>query len=177
MRSSTSGGEGSPDSISYFSRVSLLAHRALYSLVQRSWIIWIGTALKNIGFTLRRGEVLGIAGVAGNGQDELLLALSGEVLSPAEAIRLAGTPVGQMGPNARRALGLVSAPEERLGHAAAPDMSLVENAILSGWQRAVPTCGTLAFTGRIAMCAPSQATVRDFHAGGLPIGRPLDRSS
>jgi simple sugar transport system ATP-binding protein len=37
-----------------------------------------------------------------------------------------------MGPNARRALGLVSAPEERLGHAAAPDMSLTENALLSG---------------------------------------------
>ena len=91
-----------------------------------------GTALKNIGFTLRRGEVLGIAGVAGNGQDELLLALSGELLSPAAAVTLAGTPVGQMGPNARRALGLVSAPEERLGHAAAPDMSLTENALLSG---------------------------------------------
>ncbi|MFN3938845.1 MAG: ABC transporter ATP-binding protein, partial [Gemmobacter sp.] len=38
-----------------------------------------GTSLKDIRFALRRGEVLGIAGVAGNGQDELLLALSGEL--------------------------------------------------------------------------------------------------
>lgn len=37
-----------------------------------------------------------------------------------------------MGPNERRAAGLVTAPEERLGHAAAPDMSLTENALLSG---------------------------------------------
>jgi general nucleoside transport system ATP-binding protein len=91
-----------------------------------------GTSLKEISFSLRRGEVLGIAGVAGNGQDELLLALSGEVLSPRDAVSIEGVGVGDKGPNARRALGLVSAPEERLGHAAAPDMSLVENALLSG---------------------------------------------
>ncbi len=91
-----------------------------------------GTALKDIGFSLRRGEVLGIAGVAGNGQDELLLALSGELRSPPEAVRITGQPAGHLGPNARRRLGLVAAPEERLGHAAAPDMSLAENALLSG---------------------------------------------
>ena len=76
--------------------------------------------------------MLGIGGVAGNGQDELLLALSGEVKSGAAAVKIAGAPMGDMGPNARRAAGLVTAPEERLGHAAAPDMSLMENALLSG---------------------------------------------
>ena len=91
-----------------------------------------GTALKDVSFAVRKGEVLGIAGVAGNGQDELLLALSGELLAPAGAVQMAGVSVGQMGPNARRRLGLVAAPEERLGHAAAPDMTLVENALLSG---------------------------------------------
>ena len=50
-------------------------------------------------------------------------------------MRLRGKPVGNLGPNARRALGMLAAPEERLGHAAAPDMSLTENAVLSGWQR------------------------------------------
>ena len=91
-----------------------------------------GTTLKSISFKVAKGEVLGIAGVAGNGQDELLLALSGELLAAPEAVRIDGAPVGQAGPTQRRALGLVSAPEERLGHAAAPDMSLVENALLSG---------------------------------------------
>ena len=80
---------------------------------------------------MQEGEILGIGGVAGNGQDELLAALSGETLAPSEAVKLAGHPIGHLGPNARRALGLLAAPEERLGHAAAPDMSLTENAALT----------------------------------------------
>jgi simple sugar transport system ATP-binding protein len=91
-----------------------------------------GTALKDVGFAVRKGEILGIAGVAGNGQDELLLALSGELRSVPDAVRIDGRGVGHLGPNERRAAGLVAAPEERLGHAAAPDMSLTENALLSG---------------------------------------------
>jgi general nucleoside transport system ATP-binding protein len=91
-----------------------------------------GTALQNIHLTVQRGEILGIAGVAGNGQDELLLALSGEIKTAKDAVKIDGKGVGDMGPNERRAAGLVSAPEERLGHAAAPDMSLTENALLSG---------------------------------------------
>jgi simple sugar transport system ATP-binding protein len=91
-----------------------------------------GTSLKAVSFTVRKGEVLGIAGVAGNGQDELLLALSGELRSAAGAVKIAGVAMGEAGPNDRRRAGLVAAPEERLGHAAAPDMSLVENALLSG---------------------------------------------
>ncbi|MGB7268579.1 MAG: ABC transporter ATP-binding protein [Albidovulum sp.] len=91
-----------------------------------------GTHLRDIGFAVRKGEVLGIGGVAGNGQDELLLALSGEVKSARDCVQINGLDVGDMGPNERRAAGLVTAPEERLGHAAAPDMSLTENALLSG---------------------------------------------
>jgi simple sugar transport system ATP-binding protein len=91
-----------------------------------------GTSLKDINFAVRKGEVLGIGGVAGNGQDELLLALSGEVRTQSDAVMIDGVGVGHLGPNDRRRAGLCSAPEERLGHAAAPDMSLTENALLSG---------------------------------------------
>ena len=94
-----------------------------------------GTALKDVTLVLRAGQVLGIGGVAGNGQDELLAALSGEARASAGAIRLKGQPIGALGPNARRALGLLCAPEERLGHAAAPAMTLTENAALTGAQR------------------------------------------
>jgi ABC-type uncharacterized transport system ATPase subunit len=90
-----------------------------------------GTALKDVGFEVRQGEVLGIAGVAGNGQDELLGALSGEIRSAPGAVRIGGRDAGALGPVERRRLGLAAAPEERLGHAAAPDMSLTENAYLS----------------------------------------------
>ncbi|MEX0366445.1 MAG: ABC transporter ATP-binding protein [Ruegeria sp.] len=91
-----------------------------------------GTALKNLHLTVRKGEVLGIGGVAGNGQDELLGVLSGEIVTDADAVKMGGQPVGKLGPTARRKLGLLTAPEERLGHAAAPDMSLTENALLTG---------------------------------------------
>jgi simple sugar transport system ATP-binding protein len=91
-----------------------------------------GVALSGIRMQLRKGEVLGIGGVAGNGQDELMLALSGERRTAPGSLRLGGEPVGQCGPGARRHRGLLTAPEERLGHAAAPDMSLAENAFLSG---------------------------------------------
>ena len=91
-----------------------------------------GTALKNIHLSVRRGEVLGVGGVAGNGQDELLAVLSGEILGDGDAVKLNGQPIGRLRPAARRRLGILSAPEERLGHAAAPDMSLTENAFLTG---------------------------------------------
>jgi general nucleoside transport system ATP-binding protein len=94
-----------------------------------------GTSLKNISFSLRKGEILGIGGVAGNGQDELLACLSGEALRPQDRIKLNTMDIGHLAPNARRALGLLAAPEERLGHAAAPDMSLTENAMLTGMVR------------------------------------------
>ena len=91
-----------------------------------------GTSLKDLGLSVRKGEILGIGGVAGNGQDELLAVLSGEIRTRGDAVRLHDRPVGTLGPARRRELGLLTAPEERLGHAAAPDMSLTENAMLTG---------------------------------------------
>jgi general nucleoside transport system ATP-binding protein len=115
-----------------------------------------GTSLKDISFSVRHGEILGIAGVAGNGQDELLLALSGEVRCPRDAVQIDGVGFGDRGPDDRRRVGLVTAPEERLGHAAAPDMSLTENALLSGAVRKglarggfIDWAATRAYAGQI----------------------------
>lgn len=91
-----------------------------------------GTSLKDISFSVARGEILGVAGVAGNGQDELLLALSGELRAGPGMVLAKGRPIGRDGVLARRRAGFAVAPEDRLGHAAAPDMSLVENAFLTG---------------------------------------------
>jgi len=92
-----------------------------------------GTALKGVSLEVRRGEILGIAGVAGNGQEELFAALSGEKLSPrAEQVVLDGTAVGRADINARRRRGAAFVPEERLGHAAAPRLSLSDNVLVSG---------------------------------------------
>jgi general nucleoside transport system ATP-binding protein len=78
------------------------------------------------------GEIVGIAGVAGNGQQALMAALSGEILlDNAAALQLDGLPIAHMGPQERRALGLAAIPEERLGHGAVPMLSLAENALLA----------------------------------------------
>jgi simple sugar transport system ATP-binding protein len=95
-----------------------------------------GIPLRDISFTVRAGEVFGIAGVAGNGQNALLLALSGE--EPAvdhDAITVDGRPVGQMKAQARRQEGIASVPEERNGHAAVPVFSLADNAVLTARDR------------------------------------------
>lgn len=95
----------------------------------------MGVHLRDVSLEVRAGEVVGIAGVAGNGQDELLGALSGESLSEAGSIFFKGRDVSRLGPNKRRMLGMLAAPEERLGHAAAGSMSLAENALLTGMAR------------------------------------------
>ena len=95
-----------------------------------------GVTLDALSIELRAGEILGIAGIAGNGQDELLAALAGERAAPRpEAIRLDGRPIGGLGPSARRALGLVAVPEERLGHAAVGELALSANTVLGARER------------------------------------------
>jgi simple sugar transport system ATP-binding protein len=91
-----------------------------------------GKALSAIDLSVHAGEVVGIAGVAGNGQSELFAALSGERLShTVEAVTIAGRPCGTMGIDARRRLGAAFVPEERLGHAAAPSHRLSENTLVT----------------------------------------------
>jgi len=94
-----------------------------------------GVPLKDISFALREGEILGVAGLAGNGQKELMGMLSGETLSDSPGmITMGDVAVGSLGPRRRRALGLGFVPEERLGHGAVPDMMLWENGFLSAMQ-------------------------------------------
>jgi simple sugar transport system ATP-binding protein len=103
-----------------------------------------GVDLIDLDLDVRAGEVVGIAGVSGNGQKELLYALSGEDRRAApEMVQVLGRNVGRMGPGQRRALGLHFVPEERLGRGAVPSMGLAHNMLLTrddavgvgGWLR------------------------------------------
>lgn len=95
-----------------------------------------GVDLKDITLTVHSGEIVGIAGVAGNGQAELLEILNGEAFcSSPDSIRIDGVGVGWTGPRNRRTLGMAFVPEERLGQGAVPEMSLGENALLSTYQQ------------------------------------------
>lgn len=101
-----------------------------------SALLPFGVDLKDISLSVHAGEIVGIAGVAGNGQNELMAALSGEHRCPRhEAVRINGKAVGRLGPKARRDLGMGFVPEERLGRGAVPDLSLADNALLSGYGR------------------------------------------
>ena len=92
-----------------------------------------GTRLESISVEVKGGEILGIAGVAGNGQDELFAALSGERASPdADNVIVDGEAVGHFSVTERRRRGVAFVPEERLGHGTAPRMKLSENALLTG---------------------------------------------
>ena len=91
-----------------------------------------GVDLQQIALQVRAGEVVGIAGVSGNGQKELMYALSGEdTRAEPEAVQVLGKGVGRMGPGRRRGLGLHFVPEERLGRGAVPSMGLAHNLLLT----------------------------------------------
>ncbi|MES2972747.1 MAG: ABC transporter ATP-binding protein [Pseudomonadota bacterium] len=101
-----------------------------------------GVDLEAISMDVRAGEVVGIAGVSGNGQKELLYALSGEdTRADAPMIQVFGKDAARFGPHQRRELGVHFVPEERLGRGAVPTLGLAHNLLLtrddalgkSGW--------------------------------------------
>lgn len=137
-----------------------------------------GTRLRNISLELRGGEILGIAGVAGNGQDELFAALSGERLAKgAGTIVIDGYPAGHLSITARRKLGAAFVPEERLGHGSAPRMKLSENALLTGHATGgmvrygfIDTAAMLSAVDRATETFDLRKAKRDPEAAGLSGG-------
>ncbi|WP_227269728.1 ABC transporter ATP-binding protein [Roseobacter weihaiensis] len=91
-----------------------------------------GTTLTDVNLDLRAGQVIGIAGISGNGQQELAALISGELRArKPEMVQIMGQAVGRRGPMHRRALGFTFVPEERLGRGAVPEMSLADNSLLT----------------------------------------------
>jgi simple sugar transport system ATP-binding protein len=147
-----------------------------------------GTSLSDIGFDVRAGEIVGVAGVSGNGQQELMAALSGEdPRAPAGSIRLFGNDIAAHSPRRRRNEGLYFVPEERLGRGAVPVMSLAHNTLLtrteavspSGWIR---TAGVDRLAGRLierfnVKCGGANAAAKSLSGGNLQkfiVGREID---
>ncbi|UZE51188.1 ABC transporter ATP-binding protein [Rhodopseudomonas sp. P2A-2r] len=137
-----------------------------------------GVRLQNISFELKGGEILGVAGVAGNGQDELFAALSGERLSKDPGtIVIDGHAAGHLSITARRKLGAAFVPEERLGHGTAPRMRLSENALLTGHAASgmvqhgfINTAATLSTVDRTTTAFDVRKAKRDPEAGSLSGG-------
>ncbi len=134
-----------------------------------------GTDLSHVRLRARAGEILGIAGVAGNGQSELFAALSGErTVADDNAIRIDGRPVGRSGITERRLTGAAFIPEERNGHAAAPNFALSENVVLSRHSTGgMQTSGFILFDAARAM---AQTIIKSYDvrkAGPDPAARTL----
>ncbi len=164
----------------------------------------VAVGLHNVSFEVARGEILGIAGVAGNGQDELIRALSGELRGQADAIlltnigstdrgvaRIDTIDIGHLSSAARRKLGLCVIPEERLGHASVPSMTLTDNALLTGFRRLpLAPAGWIrkrkvnSYTSNIVnryqvMCESINATAASLSGGNLQkfiVGREMEQS-
>jgi simple sugar transport system ATP-binding protein len=151
-----------------------------------------GTGLKDVALRLEAGEILGIAGISGNGQNELLDALSGESLAdhPAQ-VRLCGQEIGRQGVAARRALGLATIVEERQGRGAIPTVSLAWNTLLTAARQGMVRGGGLVdrkavrrFTERCierfsVRCSGPDAVAGSLSGGNLQrfiVGRELMQS-
>ena len=117
-------------------------------------------ALNDVSFTLNHGEVLGVAGVAGNGQTELIEVLAGLLTPDAGRLELDGQPL-LGGPAERFALGVAHIPEDRIHMGTVPSMSVAENLSL-----------------RQYACAPlSRGGMRDLNAQNAMAGREVQAYS
>jgi len=146
--------------------------------------------LHNLNLEVKAGEILGIAGVAGNGQDELMALLSGEERCDKKAINLQGKDIGHLNPGKRREMGFAFVPEERLGRGAVPDMSLQQNALLSSSHKGLINKGWIDFA-KVAdyaqnviakynvKCADQFAQAKSLSGGNLQkfiIGREIEQN-
>jgi simple sugar transport system ATP-binding protein len=149
-----------------------------------------GTDLDGIHLSVHAGEIVGIAGVSGNGQRELLFALSGEdTRAPEGAIGLQGQNIGHLNPSQRRALGLHFVPDERLGRGAVPSLSLAHNLLLTrddainsaGWidMAALKTQAESIISRYQVKAGGAQALAQSLSGGNLQkfiVGREIDAS-
>jgi simple sugar transport system ATP-binding protein len=117
-------------------------------------------AVLNVSFEVRAGEILGIAGVNGNGQSELVEAVTG--MRPVEggAVRLLGSDISHLPVGERRRRGLAHIPEDRMHVGLNLGTSLDENLIVSRYK--LPEFSKLGFLLRTAIRQFSEQMVRQF---------------
>jgi general nucleoside transport system ATP-binding protein len=135
--------------------------------------------LENVSLSVRGGEIIGIAGVAGNGQKELMAVLSGEKTLDGEqgSIKVDDIDVSLLGPKRRRRHGMAFVPEKRNGHAAVPELALFENGFLTAKRSLglsarglINSRATRQFAGRIIDGFDVRTTGAEADAGSLSGG-------
>jgi general nucleoside transport system ATP-binding protein len=91
-------------------------------------------ALRNFSLQVRQGEVVGIAGVAGNGQSELAQVITGLRGCSCGKVLIAGEDIANMTPNAAIKRRVAHVPEDRHGVGSSPGLSLADNLIMKNYR-------------------------------------------
>jgi len=119
--------------------------------------------VKGVSFDLRAGEIVGVAGVSGNGQSELLEALAGIRFPTRGSIALQNHDLVRehLGPRERRALGLAHVPEDRLRMGVVTNFSAEDNAILGYHDRAECNRGALLDRAAIRKACEGKMAAHD----------------
>ena len=92
------------------------------------------TNLVNLNFSVKKGECLGIAGISGNGQNELFQILSGEIITHNTSIIFRNKEIAKLNPKQRREYLMAFSPEDRISQAAVPELKIYENVALNNFK-------------------------------------------
>jgi ABC-type uncharacterized transport system ATPase subunit len=134
-------------------------------------------ALRDVSLTLRAGEILGVAAVAGNGQSELAEVITGLRPATSGEVLVDGTPILKLSARAAIGRGVAHIPEDRAHVGSAPNLSITDNVIMKsyrlaplahGWSLNSVAARTHAETLKqeYAILAPSVATQVRLLSGG-----------
>jgi simple sugar transport system ATP-binding protein len=134
-------------------------------------------ALQNVSLSVHQGEILGVAGVAGNGQRELAEAVSGARPRTSGTVAVKGRTLHSGNPEDAIVQGVAHVPEDRLGTGVSPSLSIAENLILKSHRQApMSTRGVLRhdrirrnaqdLIQRFAVAAPGPDTPTRLLSGG-----------
>jgi simple sugar transport system ATP-binding protein len=128
-------------------------------------------AVTKVDLEVCRGQIVGIAGVAGNGQRELAEALAGLRPIVDGEILIEGSDVTKLGPSGRIDLGLGFVPEDRLGMGLAAGLTLEENLVIKSYRK--PPHAKGIFVSAASVTANAEDLISRFDIRGDRIGLPV----
>jgi ABC-type uncharacterized transport system ATPase subunit len=123
-------------------------------------------ALNDVSLRVRSGEVLAVAGVAGNGQRELAETIAGMRTPTAGSLSVGGRAIRGGDPRQAISAGIAYVPEDRLGTGVAPGLSIASNVVLKSYRRPPVSWGPLLLLHRIRDVARSLMARYDVRAAG-----------
>ena len=123
-------------------------------------------ALRDVSLEVRAGEVLGVAGVAGNGQRELAEAITGLRPLTAGVVTIDGRRLRGGDPREAISAGVAHVPEDRLHTGVAPSLSIASNVVLKSYRRGGVTRGPFLLLRRIRERAVELISRYDVRGGG-----------